>query len=128
MTMAHSLEAKVPFMDSRLVDAASNYSSAFHHGIDGKQILKRIAEPFLPKELIYRKKDIFPSQTNQWTRGDGKQWSQDILLNPSAKISQWIDQSQLDIQLAKHYNQTIHLGREIWVLVTLELWLQNISK
>ncbi len=127
MTMAHGVEAKVPFMDSRLVDATSNYSSAFHHGIDGKQILKRIAEPYLPKELIYRKKDIFPSQTNQWTRGDGKQWSQDILLNPSAKISQWVDQSKLEMQLKKHYDNSTSLGREIWALVTLELWLQNIS-
>ncbi len=66
-TMAHSIEARVPFLDHRVVDLARRVPAGhkLKDGI-GKYILKKAAEPFLPEAIIYRKKQGFGAPMEEW--------------------------------------------------------------
>ena len=70
MTMAASVELRVPFLDHRLVEAAMALPAECKiKGGEGKYILKKIAEPLLPREIVYRKKMGFPVPTKKWFEG-----------------------------------------------------------
>lgn len=71
MTMAASVELRVPFLDHRLVEAVMALPAKYkiNRG-EGKHILKKIAEPFLPHEIIYRRKMGFPVPTMDWFKGN----------------------------------------------------------
>ena len=71
MTMAASVELRVPFLDHRLVEAAMAIPAKYKiNGGEGKYILKKIAEPLLPREIVYRKKMGFPVPTKKWFQGE----------------------------------------------------------
>ena len=125
MTMGHSVEARVPFLDHRLIETGLTIPHQIHIGESGKEFLQKVAEPFLPKEIIYRPKIHFPSLVNQWTRGDGIEWVKQHLLNSSAMISKWIKQDALREIITQHEKNQENHGRALWALMTLELWLQK---
>jgi len=128
MTMAHGVEAKVPFLDHRLVEYALKIPHADLFGTDGKKWLRDAAVPWLPQEIIHRKKVHFPSLADQWTAGNGADWSSEILLDSGAHIRKWIRQDVLETYIQKHKSGTVKKGRQIWALLVLELWLQNLSR
>src|SRR5690606_15327876 len=71
MTMAAGVELRVPFLDHQLVEYAAKIPDKFKFdGQTGKLILKRMMEPYLPKEIIYRKKMGFPLPTAHWFRNE----------------------------------------------------------
>ena len=69
LTMAHSIEARVPFLDHDIVDFARRLPLSYklHDGI-GKRIVKKAAEPYLPHEIIYRKKQGFGAPVDRWLK------------------------------------------------------------
>ncbi len=70
MTMATSVELRVPFLDYRLVEAVARLPSNYKLAKGtGKMLLKKIMEPYLPREIIYRKKMGFPVPTQEWFKG-----------------------------------------------------------
>ncbi len=70
MTMAASIELRVPFLDYRLVEACASLPAKRKIcGGEGKYLLKKISESLLPKEIIYREKMGFPVPTAEWFKG-----------------------------------------------------------
>ena len=67
LTMAHSVEARVPFLDHDVVNFAMRLPPSYklRDGI-GKYILKKVAEPYLDHDLIYRKKQGFGAPMERW--------------------------------------------------------------
>ncbi|GAB4482708.1 MAG: N-acetylglutaminylglutamine amidotransferase [Burkholderiaceae bacterium] len=67
MTMAHSVEARVPFLDHEVIDFARRLPPAYKlaEGI-GKKLLKRIAEPYVDRDLLYRRKQGFGAPMDKW--------------------------------------------------------------
>jgi asparagine synthase (glutamine-hydrolysing) len=128
MTMAQSLEARVPFLDRRVIDFALQLPYESIVGASGKQFLQAVARPFLPDEILYRPKAHFPSLVNQWTSGKGSIWASEILLDNQAQTRKWIKADILSQYISEHNDGRRNMGRLIWALVTLELWLRNPSK
>ena len=69
LTMAHSIEARVPFLDHDVVDFATRLPASYklRDGV-GKRILKEAAEPYLDRDLIDRKKQGFGAPMDEWFR------------------------------------------------------------
>ncbi|EPR37140.1 asparagine synthase (glutamine-hydrolyzing) [Desulfovibrio sp. X2] len=69
LTMAHAIEARVPFLDHDLVEFARRLPPSYklHDGV-GKRIVKRAAERYLPREIIYRKKQGFGAPVDRWLK------------------------------------------------------------
>ena len=69
MSMAVGVEVRVPFLDLDLVDFAARIPARFkQRGREGKWVLKKAMEPYLPKEVIYRPKSGFGAPLRQWMR------------------------------------------------------------
>ena len=80
MSMAAGVEARVPFLDLDLVDFASKIPPQFkQRGRDGKWILKKAMEPYLPSNVIYRSKSGFGAPLRHWLQGEMHDWLLDIL-------------------------------------------------
>ncbi|HWR02662.1 MAG TPA: asparagine synthase (glutamine-hydrolyzing) [Humidesulfovibrio sp.] len=69
LTMAHAIEARVPFLDHDLVDFARRLPPSYKlkDGV-GKRIVKKAAEPYLPHDIIYRKKQGFGAPVDRWLK------------------------------------------------------------
>ena len=128
MTMAHSIEAKVPFEDVRLADFSFNISiEELMHGTR-KGMLKEVAKEWLPEEFVYRPKAIFPSLPNEWISGEGIDWAKSILLKDNCKIKSIFDMDKLKVYIEEHAKGEKKHGKQLWAIITLELWLQNLEK
>lgn len=127
MTMARGVEARVPFLDRRIVDLALQIPHSGIVGSSGKQFLQAVAKPFLPDEILYRAKVHFPSLVDQWTSGEGAVWASDILLDDDALTKKWIKPDVLARYIQENDTKKRSHGRVIWALTTLELWLRHSS-
>ena len=127
MTMAHGVEARVPFLDRRIVEIALQIPHAGIVGSSGKQFLQAVAKPFLPDEILYREKVHFPSLVDQWTSGEGAVWASDMLLDDNALTRKWIKPDVLAHFIQENDSKQQSHGRVIWALVTLELWMRQSS-
>ena len=128
MTMAWGIEAKVPFLDHRLIEYSSRIPLKKLFGTTGKEWLQAMAMPYLPQEILYRPKVRFPSLPDQWLSGVGIKWATEILLDHDAQTRKWIKSSVLEQYIKEHKNKICSRGRLLWALIVLELWLQNLSR
>lgn len=128
MTMAHGVEAKVPFLDHRIVEYSLRIPAATLHGQTAKEWLKQAASPWLPKEILYREKVHFPSLPDTWLGGEGAEWARTILLDPGAHIRQWTKRRVVERFIDEQEREVAKHGRLLWALIVLELWLQNVDR
>jgi asparagine synthase (glutamine-hydrolysing) len=71
MTMAHSQEARVPFLDHRMVEFSATIPvNLKQKTLDGKYIMKKAVHDILPKDIIYRKKQGFTTPRTEWIKHD----------------------------------------------------------
>lgn len=124
MTMAWGVEARVPFLDRRIIEYANHISPSVRYGENGKGWLKKMVSPFLPASILGRKKDFFPSLPCQWIREGGTEWVAGILLDKNAVIANWFNQSTLELWLNRHRKNEQDYGRILWAATVLELWLK----
>lgn len=125
MTMAHGVEARVPFLDHRIVDYSLQIPVETLFGDSGKGWLQKVAEPWLPSEILNRPKVLFPSLPDQWLSGEGADWAAEILLDPAAQIHKWLKHNIVEKYIKEHKDQTHLRGKQLWAMVALELWLKN---
>jgi asparagine synthase (glutamine-hydrolysing) len=125
MTMAHGVEAKVPFLDQRITRFAEQLPLNVLYGQSGKGWLQEVAKPFLPIEILQRPKVHFPSLPDQWLSGKGVSWAADILLDHRAQTRNVFQRATLKRYLKEHRDGTRKWGRVLWACVTTELWLNN---
>lgn len=123
MSMATSIELRVPFLDHRLVDYASTVPSRFKlHKTCGKFLLRKIMEDRLPTSVLQRKKMGFPTPLEFMFRGPLLPYAQELLLSSSAKIANYFSQSRIEATLNDHKSGRVDNHREIWQLIVLEEW------
>ena len=151
MTMAASVEARVPFLDRDLIEFISSiplryklswknkfskFSSIFYNSSNisenldvPKYILKKVAEGKINSEIIHRKKVAFPLPMNKWLGSSLNKMAKDLLLDKGAKISKIINGDYLNKFLNnKKFRSKEDLdGKRIWMLINLEMWLQGNS-
>ena len=92
-----------------------------------KGLLKEVAKEWLPEDVIYRKKAIFPSLPNEWISGEGIDWAKNILLNKNSQIRKFFNMQKLKKYIEEHAKGEKKHGKQIWAIIVLELWLQNLK-
>lgn len=129
MSMASSLELRVPFLDYRLVEFASKMPSKYKiKGRDGKNPLKRMMADILPNEIIYRKKMGFPTPLKLMFQGGLQGYTRDLLLDGGSDIHSYFKKSAIENILNEHSSGKVDHHRVLWQLVVLQEWLANNRK
>jgi asparagine synthase (glutamine-hydrolysing) len=127
--MAHSLEARVPFLDHRLVE----YSMSIPDNIkvpnytEPKYLLKKAVEGILPNDIIYRKKQGFAAPVDTWFSTHWKKYTYDTL-NNSGLIRDNILNVDYINKLLKIHSNGKNSGQEIYSLLNLSLWYDRFIK
>lgn len=123
MTMATSVELRVPLLDYRLMEFCVALPDQYRlNGNQGKYLLKKVMEQYLPCEIIYRKKRGFPVPIAKWFRVNLRDKAREILLDPKSIERHYFKKAYVEGVLEKHAAGREDLSRRIFALLTLELW------
>ncbi|HEY6766110.1 MAG TPA: asparagine synthase (glutamine-hydrolyzing) [Candidatus Sulfotelmatobacter sp.] len=124
MTMAASVESRVPFLDHELVEFAARIPSRYNiHGLAGKFVLKEAVRDLLPHSIIYRKKMGFPTPWADWLKGPELDDLESLLLE-KCEIRGLFKPEEVQRLFREHRNGYRDHGNRIWRLLNLELWLR----
>ena len=125
MTMAWGLEARVPFLDHKLIELSIKIDPGVHLKRNGKNILKVIADKLLPKEVITRKKGYFPMPALKYIRGDYYDFVYDILNSSKCYNRNLYNKEYINKLLEKpNDHKTAIEGNKLWHAAATELWFQ----
>lgn len=130
ITMAHGLEARVPFLDHRLVEFTMTIPESVKipqyaaKGGETKYLLKKAVEQLIPREIIYRKKQGFAAPVNEWFRKPLKSyWESMVYESPLVKTSDAVfDQKALEEFFAGHVSGRFNRGKSLYAILNLCLW------
>lgn len=123
MSMANSLEARMPFLDYRVVEFVESLPSALKlNGWTSKYLHKKAAEKWLAPEVVYRKKIGFANPIENWFRASLSPFVDDCLLSPDSCMAQYFDQKYIRQMVELDRAGKAHFRRQIYLLVSLELW------
>jgi asparagine synthase (glutamine-hydrolysing) len=126
MSMATSIELRVPFLDHRLVECAASIPSRYKlHGTKTKYILKRVMDQHLPQSILERRKMGFPTPLEIMFRGELFDYAYQTLLSKRSVDRKYFDRRQVEGLLLDHRSRKSTNHREIWQLVVLEEWHQK---
>ncbi|HLK31985.1 MAG TPA: asparagine synthase C-terminal domain-containing protein, partial [Terriglobales bacterium] len=122
MTMANSVELRVPFLDHHLLEFAASLPSddKIKH-LTTKYALRQALCPLLPAPIRKRKKAGFPVPYAAWLRFDLRDWIDGIVLDPSSLARGYFRPDPLEHLLAKNARSG-KFSREVFSLAVLELW------
>jgi asparagine synthase (glutamine-hydrolysing) len=127
ITMATSVEARVPFLDHHLVEYALSLPRSLKvAGTTGKHILKRALETVLPHDLLYEPKRGFGAPVREWFRGDDlRVWFDAHLMNSKMRRRDLLDYTFVARMLEEHRQQKNDWGFHLWALLNLSLWYEQ---
>jgi asparagine synthase (glutamine-hydrolysing) len=144
LSMAHSLETRVPFMDNDLVDFAMNLPTRlklgklgevvkldeneagqktakyFQKTNDGKLLLRKMMERILPKEVTEREKQGFSAPDASWFKGESIDYVKDTLFDDGASIYRHLDKSVVQDLVSEHLEGKQNRRLLIWSLLNVE--------
>jgi asparagine synthase (glutamine-hydrolysing) len=126
MSMANSLEVRIPFLDYRLVEFAFGIPSHLKlKGTTPKYILKKALYKLVPKQILRHRKHGFGVPIGNWLRAELRDWSRDILLDERALKRGYFNKDFLEQLLGEHQRGLRDHSHRIWSLLVLELWHCN---
>ena len=126
MTMATSVEARVPFLDHHLVEYAMSLPVDLKiQGTSGKHILKRALEKVLPADLLYRPKRGFGAPIREWFRGESGEMLGGLIMNSSIRRRDLFDYAFVSRLIDEHRNSKRDWSFHLWALLNLSLWYDH---
>ncbi len=125
-SMAYSLETRAPFLDHRFAEWAMGLPLAarFRPG-ESKRIMKKALEPWLPKEILYRRKMGFGVPIERWLCGPLAEMAQDLLLGSRFEQRGIVHRGHVQAMLEEHCQGLRLHHTRLWALLILELWFQT---
>jgi asparagine synthase (glutamine-hydrolysing) len=123
VSMAVSIESRVPLLDRRIVDLISHMPAGMKFkGGEMKYLLKRCIKDFMPEPIMNRKDKMgFPVPLHIWSKNKAKEFMLDILLSQKAKERNIISTKHLE----KLISSEQPFGRGLWGILSLELWFNQ---
>jgi asparagine synthase (glutamine-hydrolysing) len=123
MSMATSIESRVPFLDHPFVEFAAQVPDHMKiRGNQGKYILKKALEDLLPHDIIYRKKMGFPTPLRAWLQDKRAEGLFSLLQSRDGLLASYMNMPELEALLARHRNGVEDATDRIWRLLNLQLW------
>ena len=123
MSMANSLEVRVPLLDHHLMEWVLRlpFDMRFRAG-RGKYLLRKLAVRYLPPEILKPRKQGFTIPIGDWLRGELGNWVEGLFRSPSFENRRIIRKDAALELLAMHRTGRYELGHRIWQLVMFEVW------
>jgi asparagine synthase (glutamine-hydrolysing) len=126
MSMAASIESRVPFLDHRLVEFAAGLPERMKlRGLTTKWILREAVRDLLPREILTRKKMGFPVPFGVWMRGAWNAIAREVLLDTRSRQRGIIQPEAVERLLSSHASGVGDGADAIWALLNLELWYRT---
>jgi len=126
-SMAASVEVRVPFVDPVVARAAFSIpGNEKIKGRQGKLALKRTAESWLPREVVYRPKASFSAPLRAWVRHDLRELIRDVLVDGELTTSELIRRDAVLRLIRDEQAGREDYAKQIWQLLTLELWYRHV--
>ena len=145
LSMANGLEERFPFLDNDLVDFAMKVpvkhklgnlekeiekidenigkkKAVYRQFDDGKNVLRKAMEDFIPKEIIERKKQGFSAPDESWYRGENAAYVKELLLGPNLACKNYINQEYIHLIVNEHINEGVNHRLLIWSFMNFEWW------
>lgn len=124
MTMANSLELRVPYLDHHVFEFAATIPAKYKiKGGLTKFVLRQGFKDLVPPEAVNRPKRGFPVPTRVWLKGPFKKGARELLLSP--RLASFISPSWAEKLLDDHLLDRADNSRKIWTLLVLALWLEQ---
>jgi asparagine synthase (glutamine-hydrolysing) len=123
MSMAHSIESRVPLLDNQVVDFAAGIPAGLKiKNGRKKHILKEAAAKLLPPEILNRRKQGFAVPVGGWFRGDLREFFSDVLLSRPARERGYFNDRFVNRLIREHVSGRRDHTLRLWALVVFELW------
>lgn len=128
MTMATSIELRVPLLDTKILQFAASLPERYKLDAGGgKRILKEALRNALPAEVLTRKKAGFPVPYASWLRGEARDFVFDTLTASNAKSRELFEASSVRMLLEEHAARGAN-SKEVFSLLVMELWLTQFMR
>jgi asparagine synthase (glutamine-hydrolysing) len=122
MTMANSIELRVPLLDHKVLEFAASLPAEYKlRRFTTKYILKKALANKIPKEILDRKKAGFPVPYEGWLRNECRDFVHSILLDSKTLQRGYFERSAIEKMLAGNRESGLY-AKEVFSLITLELW------
>jgi asparagine synthase (glutamine-hydrolysing) len=122
-SMANSLEARVPFLDVRLVEFVESLPPDLKlRGFSGKYLHKKACEKWIPREIVHRKKKGFANPVRFWFRTHMRAYVDECLLSDHAAVANYFNRSCILEIVSAHESGQQNYMRQIQLLISFELW------
>ena len=123
MTMAASIESRVPFLDHELAGFVSSLPDSYRvKGLKTKWILRQAGRSLIPGEILDRPMVGFRVPVNKWFQGPLKDYLADHLRGRESKTRGYYDPQVLDRMLDDHVDGRQNHEKLLWALLNLEIW------
>ncbi|HRO60882.1 MAG TPA: asparagine synthase (glutamine-hydrolyzing) [Burkholderiaceae bacterium] len=123
MTMAASLEARMPFMDHELAAFVSGLPDRWRvHGMQRKYILRQAMRRLIPRAILERPKVGFRVPVSDWFRGPMSEYLRDHLCAGDTRIRDFVRPQALQRVVAEHVDGRQNHEKLLWSMLTLEIW------
>ena len=123
MSMATSIESRVPLLDHTFVEFAARVPEHLKlRGTTGKYILKKAVEDLLPHDILYRKKMGFPTPVRQWLMDSKAASLFAILRQKDGLIQSCLEPRAIEDLLDRHQRGLEDATDRIWRLLNLQIW------
>jgi len=126
LSMAHGLEARVPFLDQDVVEYVERLSASFkvHRG-SRKWLHRRVAKSFLPAEIIDRKKLGFETPVDDWFRASVASEMETALLKNGSLVYEYLRPEEVKRLVDEHRKGSSNNFKILFSIVVLEEWLRS---
>jgi asparagine synthase (glutamine-hydrolysing) len=123
VSMANGVEVRVPLLDPDLVSLAARLPIAYkQRGRTGKWVLRKAMEPYLPREVLYRKKAGFGAPLRHWLRNDLRPLVEDVLSERSLRERGVFDPAAVHALVRQNAERRLDATYTIFSMICFELW------
>lgn len=127
MSMAHSLEVRAPLLDFQVIEYAAKLTSDLklheHNGqLEKKYLLKELFKPWLPEDILYRKKMGFSVPLADWLRTELKEFAEQRLITKPDGLTSFFKQDEIERLWREHQAKRKDHSSLLWSMLMFELW------
>ncbi|MDT7603940.1 MAG: hypothetical protein QOF61_1937 [Acidobacteriota bacterium] len=128
MSMAASLEARVPLLDHKLIEFAARVPARLKmNGLETKHLFKRAVRGLVPDEILDRPKQGFGVPIGKWINEELRDYIRDVLHGPRTRTRGYFDPAYLDVLFSEHERGRRDHSGQLWSLFVLELWQRTFA-
>jgi asparagine synthase (glutamine-hydrolysing) len=125
MSSAVAVEVRVPYLDHLLIEQVARIPGRLKiRNGKRKYIFKKLAERYLPREIVWRKKAGFGAPIGAWLKGQLKEMMRDLLSEETIRRRGYFNPAYISQMIAAHLSGREYNANQLWQLMTLELWHQ----